>query len=83
MGTISPELEREIERRLASGTYASLDELLADALRALDDAQGAAQAILENELLRGLEGDDVEMTLAEWNSIEQEARKALDSKQSR
>lgn len=77
MDTISVETEREIERRLANGNYASADELISDALRALDDARAAAQAALERELLKGLEGPLVEMTSEDWVSIEDEAAKRV------
>lgn len=80
MEMLSPEIEREIERRLAAGNYGSADELFREAFKVLDDAKGAAHALLEGELLRGLEGGDVEMTAADWDSIEREALDIIDSK---
>jgi Arc/MetJ-type ribon-helix-helix transcriptional regulator len=83
MRNLSVETEREIERRLARGKYGSPDELLCDAFRALDDAQGAAQAWLEKELLEGLEGDDVEMNASEWESIARESEHIIETKRSK
>lgn len=73
-------MAQEIARRIAAGPYKSADELLTDALRAIDGAHETAEAILERELLKGFEGNDVEMTAADWDDIEREAIKVLDSK---
>ena len=83
MDTISPNVEKEIERRLTAGPYTSVDELLRNALRALDDAHDAARDLLEKELLEGLEGEDIEMTAADWDDIENEALKVLEAKKPR
>ena len=83
MDTISPSVEKEIERRLTAGPYTSVDELLRSALRALDDAHDAAKDLLEKELLEGLEGEDIEMTAADWDDIENEALKVLEAKKPR
>ncbi len=83
MDTISPEIAQELERRLAASSYNSIDALLRDALRALDDACANARTILERELLKGLEGDDVELTSEDWDTIEREALDVLKSKKSR
>ena len=80
MEQVSPELERDIENRLARGTHATLDELLRDALLALDDAGAAAEALLERELLAGLEGEDKPLTEETWNAIEKRALEAAKSK---
>ena len=76
MLNISANIEEDIRRRVADGQYSSADELLRLALRALDDSHVEAQAWLEGELLRGLEGDDVEMTPDEWADIRREAEGA-------
>lgn len=80
MESLSPEIEEEIERRLVQGNYSSIDDLFRDALKALDDAKANALALLEKELLLGLEGEDVEMTESDWDSIEQEALQLLESR---
>lgn len=80
MDAISPEIRSEIERRIAAGSYGSADELLRHALKALDDARDTAREMLEQELLRGFEGDDVEMSASDWESLEREAVKVLESK---
>lgn len=73
-------MQKEIEARLAAGPYRSVDELLREALRALDHANEAARELLERELLRGLEGPDIEMNPADWERIEQEALKIVGAK---
>lgn len=83
MDNISRTTQKEIEQRLAAGQFNSVDELLRTALRALDSAHDAARELVERELLRGLEGEDVEMTSAEWDDIENAALKVLDTKKSR
>lgn len=83
MNTQSHDMEREIAKRIAEGPYASADDLVREALRALDDSRGAAQAWLEAELLKGLEGGEVEMTDAEWQAIEDDALRALKASEGR
>lgn len=83
MDSISPTMQKEIEQQLAAGPYSSVDELLRNALRALDSVQDVAQDLLEKELLQGLEGEDVEMTPEDWDDIENEALKVLEAKKSR
>ena len=72
MGILSAQLEEEIERRAAEEHWNSVDELLRAAFAALDGS-GMDRAWLEQELLKGLEGEEVEMTSEEWDSIEREA----------
>jgi Arc/MetJ-type ribon-helix-helix transcriptional regulator len=79
MDTISRELTNEIDRRLAAGPYTSSDELLRDALHALDKLGDTAQGLLEEVLLKGLEGGDTELTAADWDFIEAEALKVLEA----
>ena len=80
MDTISPEIEKELERRMAAGSYGSLDELLGEALKALDDARVSTRESLEQELLIGLDREEVEMEAADWDDIEREALEAIESK---
>ena len=80
MSMISPEIEQDLERRVAEGPYASVDDLLRRALHALDGTNEVMQAYLEEELRDGLEGDDVEMTEGDWDDIEREALEILDKK---
>lgn len=77
METISSEIAKEIERRVAAGPFRSVDELLEQALRALDDSRLAAQEWLELELLAGLEGEDVPMHRKDLDDIEREALEIL------
>ncbi len=83
MDSISADVQKEIELRLAQGRFGSVDELLRSALHALDRAQDVTQDLLERELLQGLEGDDVEMTSADWDDIENEALRVIEAKKSR
>ena len=83
MDIISLTMQKEIEQRLAAGRYGSADELLRTALRALDSAQDVAQDLLERELLKGVEGEEVEMSLPDWDSIENEAFEVLKTNKSR
>jgi len=69
---IAIEIEREIERRVASGEYSNADELLQQALLALDRDK-AMEPWLEAELLKGLEGEDVEVTPEVLNTVWTEA----------
>jgi Arc/MetJ-type ribon-helix-helix transcriptional regulator len=82
MDTIAPHILQEIERRVADGYYASANDLLQDALKALDDAEAAARRSLQRELLVGLEGEDALMTDADWDDIEQVAIRVLESRKS-
>ena len=69
MDKISSAIQKEIEQRLAAGPFNSMDDLLSTALR----AQDVAQDLLEKGLLRGFDGEDIEMTTADWDEIEAEA----------
>ena len=46
-------------------------------------ALDAAKDLLKKELLKGLEGEDIEMTAPDWDDIENEALKLLDAKKTR
>lgn len=69
---ISEEIEQEIQRRLADGQYPTADDLLRHALLALDGGE-AMEPWLEAELLKGLEGEDVEVTPEELDAVQREA----------
>jgi Arc/MetJ-type ribon-helix-helix transcriptional regulator len=83
MAPISKDLEEELTKRLESSGYHSLDALIRDALRALDNAEESSRALLERALLEGLKGDTVELTSAEWDRIEAEALARIEAKKSR
>ena len=53
---LSPELERLVQERMESGRYASEEELLREALHALDDADDDLAAI--QEAIDGLKAGD-------------------------
>jgi Arc/MetJ-type ribon-helix-helix transcriptional regulator len=80
---MSPDLQQEIQRRLAKGPFKTEDELISQALRALDHSRTAAQELIEIELLKGFEGEDVDLSVAEWESIEQEALAILEAKKNK
>lgn len=52
MYKLSPEIEHDLESRLKSGNYQSADELLREALAALDERDA-----LEAELLDAIKGE--------------------------
>jgi Arc/MetJ-type ribon-helix-helix transcriptional regulator len=85
MEIISKDFQLELQRRVSDGTYASVEQLLREALVALDDKirYQAARGKLEEELRRGLEGEDTEMTPAEWDAIEQEAMAEIQTREAR
>jgi len=83
MDTLSPEIEQEIERRFSEGRYRTVEDLLRHALNALDNAQDTALHLLELELLKGLEGDDIEMTDEDWGEIRREGRARFEAKRGR
>jgi len=74
---VSEELEREIQRRLAEGAYPSADDLLRHALLALDNGEHA-DAWLEAELLKGLEGEDMPLTPEALNAAQREALASIE-----
>lgn len=53
---LSPALEQLVQERMASGRYESEEDLLRDALRALDEQDGDLAAI--QEAIDGLEAGD-------------------------
>lgn len=71
MSRISADMQEEIQRRVEEGRYGSADDLLRLALKALDDSAEAAAEWLERELLKGLEGEDVEVSRAEFARLRQ------------
>ena len=76
MLNVSPDIEQEIQKRVANGDYDSPDDLLRDAIRALDESHEAVQDWLEESLLTALEGEEAEMTPEEWADIRREADRA-------
>ncbi len=76
MPQISRDLENELDRRVADGHYASVDELVRHALAALDESANA-ERWLEGELLLGLEGEDVVMDDAKWAAMKRESIEKL------
>jgi len=62
--TMTPEAEAKIQARVGSGRYANADEVIAEALRLLDEderLQWPRTAVAE-----GLEGETVPLTRASW-----------------
>jgi len=67
MNHYSPTLEQLIQARMASGRYASEDELLIDAIRALDDEDEELRALEEGlkDVDSGDEGTELHQAFAE------------------
>src|SRR3954454_21473405 len=70
--SVPEEMKAFIEAQIAAGAYGSVSEFV----RALihDAQKRQARQELEAKLLEGLQGATAEMTAAEWDSIEEEAR---------
>ena len=70
---VGERIEREIAARLKSGDFASVEELLDRALKALDSMH-EYESWVEQELLKALEsGPPHEVTDETWEEIEREA----------
>lgn len=72
MARISPKTEEEIRRRLEAGEFDSPDELLQEALKALDRERD-----LERLLIEGLDSGVEELTPEDFDDIRAESRKRL------
>lgn len=72
MVTISPELEAAILRRVDAEHWDSPEHLLRAALAAFVIADGHDDEWLEQQLLEGLEGEDIEVTPEDWARIRRE-----------
>jgi Arc/MetJ-type ribon-helix-helix transcriptional regulator len=82
MIALPQELENEIRQRVADGQQESPEALIRIALRAMDELHCAAEARLEQELLEGLEGEDIEVTPDTWRRLEAEAMEVIARKKS-
>ena len=72
METLPDEIIEELNSRVESGTYASLAELIQEALKALD-LMHEAHDWVEKKLLEGVEsGPAEEMTDEDWIDVERE-----------
>lgn len=60
-------LKAFVDGQVASGHYATASEYVRELIR--NQAKAQAQAKLEDMLLEGLEGEDIEWTEAEWDKL--------------
>jgi len=67
--TLSPELDRRIQEKLATGLYKSAEEVLAAALRALDEDEETFAAIAEGN------ADFEAGRYQDWETADEEFRK--------
>jgi antitoxin ParD1/3/4 len=75
-------LKKYVERRVSEGGYSSVSEYMRELIRS--DQRESAQALLENELLRGLASGPAErMTPADWKGIRGEVKRRLATRKTR
>jgi putative addiction module CopG family antidote len=74
---LSPRVEAEIERLVASGQYANADEVIDEGLRLLAERERARFLQLRDLVREGFEsGDALELTPELMDEIEREAEEA-------
>jgi antitoxin ParD1/3/4 len=64
-------LKQFVDGQIATGRYSSASEYVRELIRA--DEKRKAEERLEALLLEGLQGDETELTRADWKDIRQEA----------
>lgn len=70
---VSPDIEREIERLLNAGLFPNVDDLLRAALGALESEAPYLEEWLEEEVLKGMEGEPRILTPEERHLIREAA----------
>ncbi len=74
-------LKRYVDGQIVAGRYSSASEYVRALIRA--DEKHKAQEHLEALLLEGLQGEETEMTRADWDEIRQEALSQLKARKIR
>jgi antitoxin ParD1/3/4 len=64
-------LKEYVDRQIAGGRYSSVSEYVRELIR--EDEKRAAQERREALLIEGLEGEETEMTNADWRDIRNQA----------
>jgi antitoxin ParD1/3/4 len=64
-------LKQFVDGQIATGRYSSASEYVRELIRA--DEKRKAEDRLEAQLLEGLQGEESELTRADWKDIRQEA----------
>lgn len=83
MDSLPQKLLHELENRLEEGPYASLAELIEEALKALDEAV-ATEDWLEDKLREGeASGPAAPMTQQDWDDIERKGLERIRAKSSK
>jgi antitoxin ParD1/3/4 len=72
-------LMRFVEAQIATGRYSSASEYVLELIR--EDEKGKSAERLETLLLEGLEGEESEMTGADWKLIRKEALALIQSRE--
>ena len=77
--TLSPRAEAMIEQRIAAGSYRDVDELIEDALQALDERERLARlrAAIASSDAQIARGEGIPYTDNLMDEIEREAEEAL------
>ncbi|MEK6746931.1 MAG: type II toxin-antitoxin system ParD family antitoxin [Pseudomonadota bacterium] len=68
-------LKQFVEGQIAEGRYGSVSEYMRELIRA--DEKRKAEDQLEALLLEGLQGEEIALTKAEWQTIRAEAVKKI------
>lgn len=76
--SLSPEQRQYLQAEVASGNYASESEVLRDMIRQRQRSE--AKESLTNALLKGLEGENVDLTDTEMSDIWNEARRKVQAR---
>ena len=71
-------LQRFVDAQLATGRYSSASEYVLELIR--EDEKGKSAERLETLLLEGLEGEEAELTGADWKGIRKEALALIQSR---
>ncbi len=71
--SVAPELEKVVENLVASGRYRDHDEVVAAAIRLLDEQQSKARESLLDDFLRKRleEGEEFTPTESDWEALRQ------------
>jgi len=76
--SLSEPLKRFVDAQIATGRYSSASEYVHELIR--EDEKRKAEEPLEALLLEGLEGEESELTNADWKVIRKEALAQIQSR---
>ena len=79
MGVISEALEQEILQRVESEHWDSAEDLVRAALASFESREVVDMDWLNQELLKALDSEDIEMTPEEWARLDREIEAESDT----